>query len=125
MGEYSKVMSRNLYTMEWFKEASAFLKNMQDDQQRQEDELWQNKRKVFMDQLTEEMKELELHKNDTNQDLLIFLFAKFPPKHRAETEWKHLLPEGTVHDYDTGIWKKTMMKLVTIYHPDRVDRAVH
>jgi len=123
--EYSKVMSRNLYAMEWYKEASTFLKNMQDDQQRQEDELWQNKRKVFMDQLTEELKTLELHKCDSNQEFLIFLFAKFPPKHRAESEWRHLLPQKEVNDYDSGTWKKTMMKLVTIYHPDRVDRAVH
>ena len=109
--------------MEWYKEASTFLKNMQDDKQRQEDELWQNQRKVYMDQLTEEMRALELHKTDTNQEFLIFLFAKFPPKHRAESEWKHLLPKKGLDE--CGTWKKAMMKLVTIYHPDRVDRAVH
>ena len=76
-----------------------------------------------MDQLTDEMRALELHKTDTNQEFLIFLFAKFPPKHRAESEWKHLLPKKGLDE--CGTWKKAMMKLVTIYHPDRVDRAVY
>jgi len=120
--ELSKVMSRNLYTMDWYKDATKFLKDMQDEKQKQEDELWQNKRKVFMEQLSDEVKELVLHEGDTDRQFLVFLFAKFPPKHRQEVEWKHLVPEGE----DDGLsMKKTMMKLVTIYHPDRVDKTVH
>ena len=34
-----------------------------------------------------------------------------------------MLPK--VGEDDRGLWKKTMMKLVTIYHPDRVDKTVH
>jgi len=121
--DLSKVIQGNLYTAEWYKEATLFLKNMQDEKQQQEDELWQNQRKVFMDQLSDETKTLELHKCDSDSEFLVFLFAKFPPKHRPEGDWKHLLPkEG---EDDMGTWKKTMMKLVTIYHPDRVDKTVH
>ena len=122
MMDFSKVLSRNLYTMDWYKEASSFLKNMQDEKQRQEDELWQNQRKVYMDQLSEEVKLLEEHNNDNEREFIAFIFDKFPPKHRAEAEWKHLLPNEEVEDNNT--WKKTMMRLVTIYHPDRVDKSV-
>ena len=120
--ELSKVMNGNLYTVDWYKDATKFLKDMQDEKQKQEDELWQNQRKMFMDQLSDEVKLLQLHEGDTNHQFLLFLFDKFPPKHRQVNEWKHLVPEGG----DDGIsMKKRMMKLVTIYHPDRVDKTIH
>ena len=120
--ELSKVMNGNMYTLDWYKDATKFLKDMQDEKQKQEDELWQNQRKVFMDQLSDEVKLLQSHEGDTHCQFLIFLFEKFPPKHRQVDEWKHLVPEGE----DNGIsMKKRMMKLVTIYHPDRVDKTIH
>jgi len=120
--DLSKVMTKNLYTEDWYRDATKFFKDMQDEKQRKEDELWQNQRKVFMDQLSEEVKELKSHEEDTNRQFLVFLFGKFPPKHRQESEWKHLVPK----DEDDGMsMKKRMMKLVTIYHPDRVDKTVH
>jgi len=120
--DLSKVMTKNLYTEDWYRDATKFFKDMQDEKQRKEDELWQNQRKVFMDQLSEEVKELKSHEEDTDRQFLVFLFGKFPPKHRQESEWKHLVPK----DEDDGMsMKKRMMKLVTIYHPDRVDKTVH
>jgi len=122
--DLSKViyMNRNLYSLDWYKDATKFLKGMQDEKQRQEDELWQNQRKVYMEELSEEVRTLQSHENDSHHQFLVFLFDKFPPKHRQDGEWKHLVPKK---EDDGQSMKKTMMKLVTIYHPDRVDKTVH
>ena len=120
--DFSQVIgqNRNLHCMDWFNSATNMLKEIQNAAQQKEDEEWQNKRKVFMDQLVNEMKLLQEHKDDLHKDLVAFLFEKMPPKHRPEEEWKPLLLDGQ----EKG-WKKTLMKLVTIYHPDRVDKSVY
>ena len=120
--ELSKVIGyeRNLHSMDWFKLAASLLKEIQDESQKKEDEEWTNKRKVFVEQLSDELKMLKEHEDDDHEDLVIFLFDKMPPKHRPEGEWKHMLQEGQ----ENG-WKKCLMKLVTVYHPDRVDKATH
>ena len=121
--ELSQVIGqeRNLHSLEWFNLATEMMKEIQDSVKRKEDEEWSNKRKVFMQELKDELKLLNEKKNASHRDFIAFLFEKMPPKHRQEGEWRPLLVEGE----EKGVWKKVIMKLCTIYHPDRVDKDVH
>lgn len=88
-----------------------------------EDQLLHNKRKKFLEEIKEELGWLKDHQNDHHTEYVQFLFEKIPPKHREEGEWREwrkLLPGD--REFPRGGWKKIMMKLVTVYHPDRVDK---
>ena len=74
-----------------------------------------------MEELKDELKLLKEKKNDCHRYFIAFLFAKMPPKHRKEAEWHHLLAKGE----EKKVWKKVIMKLCTIYHLDRVDKALY
>ena len=120
--DYSKLMPQfgNMHTKDWFKEASQHLQKIQEEAQLEEDELWQNKRKVYLEELQEEMEWLKEHENDRDGGFVKLLLEKFPPKHREEEEWRKLVPEEDEEDQEPrGGWKKFMMKMVTVYHPDR------
>ena len=47
--------------------------------------------------------------------------AKFPPKHRPDG----LTKLGDCPDDDDEAKKKFLQRLVTLYHPDRVDKDKH
>ena len=55
---FSKVIGRNLYEADWYKEAATMLKELQEQEQSKEDSEWLNKRKAALAQLTEELKQL-------------------------------------------------------------------
>ena len=56
--ELSQVIGqeRNLHSLEWFNLATEMMKEIQDSVKRKEDEEWSNKRKVFMQELKDELK---------------------------------------------------------------------
>lgn len=113
---------RNMHDLEWFRTASSLLQEMQDAAQKKEDQDWGNSRKQYVIELQEELELLGTYRNVDNRSLVTFLFERMPPKHRPESQWKHLLAEG-----ENG-WKKPLMKLLTIYHPDKVnnsDKSLH
>ena len=111
---------KNLHSMEWFNLATSLLREIQEEAQMKEDAEWNSKRKVVLEEVKEELAKLEEHEKDKNDDLVKFLFEQMPPKHRPEEEWRHLAEESEDKD-----WKKVMRKLVTVYHPDRVDKEKH
>ena len=111
---------KNLHTMEWFNLATSLLREIQEEAQKKEDAEWNNKRKVVLEEVKEELAKLEEHEKDKDDDLVKFLFEQMPPKHRPEEEWRPLAEESEEKD-----WKKVMRKLVTVYHPDRVDKEKH
>ena len=53
---------------------------------------------------------------------LIHLGIFQSPAVRPDDSWRRLLPEGGDPE---GGWKKTMTRLVTVYHPDKLDKEVH
>ena len=75
-------MNRNLYSTDWYREASALLKELQDEARGKEDKEWQSRRKVALDQLGEELAQLEEFAKGSNKQLVENLFQTFPPKHR-------------------------------------------
>ena len=75
-------MNRNLYSTDWYREASALLKELQDEAQEREDKEWQSRRKVALDQLGEELAQLEQFAKGSHKQLVENLFQTFPPKHR-------------------------------------------
>merc|ERR1712059_71613 len=107
---------KNIHAEEWYKEATKLYQEIQDEAVKKEESKWEHKRKGFMAELEEEMKLLKSHSNDRNKELVEFLFEKFPPVHRTNEEWKQIAADGE----EKG-WKKSLMKLVTVYHPDRVN----
>jgi hypothetical protein len=109
---------RNLYEMDWFSNTSALLQNMRDDAQKKEDEEWANRRHKFMLELNEELKMLEEHIKDDNQAFVNFLFEKMPPTHRPDVQLEPLRDEAN----EKG-WKKPLMKLLTTYHPDKLNNT--
>ena len=94
------------------------LRELQEQEQAKEDSEWQNRRKVALEQLTEELKKLAEFSKKNDRGLVKALFDTFPPEHRADESWRNLLPE---EDSEVG-WKNLFRKLVVIYHPDRVDK---
>ena len=120
---YSKAINRNLYESEWYCEAAKMLKEMQEADQAKEDNEWQNRRKVALGKLTKELELLTEFGKKGNKGFVEAIFATFPPKHRADEGWKKVVPED-LEDDGSG-WKNVLRKLVTIYHPDRVDKEKH
>jgi len=114
----SQVLTKNLHSLDWFNLATTLLKEIQEQVQKKEDEEWNNKRKVVMEEIKEELAKLKAHEKDTDQALVDFLFSELPPRHRPEKEWRPLQEETEGKD-----WKKVMARLVSVYHPDRVDKA--
>ena len=119
--KYSAELGRNLYESEWYREAAKMLKDLQAADQAKENNEWQKRRKDALGKLTKEMKQLEDFSKKSNRGFVEALFATFPPKHRANEEWRKVLPENDEEDDD--VWKNVFRKLVTIYHPDKVDKA--
>ena len=118
---FSEVIGRNLYQTDWYKEAAIMLRELQEQEQAKEDSEWQNRRKVALVQLTEELKKLAEFSKKNDRGLVKALFDTFPPEHRADESWRNLLPDDK-EDGEIG-WKNLFRKLVVIYHPDRVDKA--
>ena len=118
---FSKVIGRNLYQTDWYREAASMLREVQEAEQAKEDNEWQNRRKVALGKLSKELKLLAEFSKKNDRGLVEALFTTFPPKHRADEGWKKLLPED-LGDEDVG-WKNLFRKMVIIYHPDRVDKA--
>ena len=118
---YSKVIGRNLYQTDWYREAASMLREVQEAEQAKEDNEWQNRRKVALAKLSKELKVLAEFSKKSERGLVEALFATFPPKHRADEGWKKLLPEDLGEDAIE--WKTVFRKMVIIYHPDRVDKA--
>ena len=118
---YSKVIGRNLYETDWYREAASMLRELQEAEQAKEDKEWQNMRKVALAKLSKELKQLAEFAKKNNRGLVEALFSTFPPKHRADEGWNKLVPED-LGDDDIG-WKNLIRKMVIIYHPDRVDKA--
>ena len=118
---YSKVIGRNLYQTDWYREAASMLKEVQEAEQAKEDNEWQNRRKVALAKLSKELKVLAEFSKKSERGLVEALFATFPPKHRADEGWKKLLPEDLGDDAIE--WKTVFRKMVIIYHPDRVDKT--
>ena len=119
---FSKVIGRNLYETDWYKEAATMLRELQEQEQAKEDSEWQNRRKAALEQLTEELKKLAEFSKKNDRGLVEALFETFPPEHRADESWRNLLPDKDKEDGEIG-WKNLFRKLVVIYHPDRVDKA--
>ena len=76
------MINRSLYSTDWYREASALLKELQDEAQDKEDKEWQSRRKVALDQLGEELAQLEEFAKGSHKQLMEHLFQTFPPKHR-------------------------------------------
>lgn len=74
--------NRNLYTTDWYRDASVLLKELQEETQEKEDKEWQSRRKVALDQLGEELAQLEEFATGSHKQLVENLFQTFPPKHR-------------------------------------------
>ena len=119
---FSEVINRNLYETDWYKEAATMLRELQEQEQAKEDSEWQNRRKAALAELTEELKQLAEFSKKNDRGLVKALFETFPPKHRADESWRHLLPEEDKEDGEIG-WKNLFRRLVVIYHPDRVDKV--
>jgi len=113
---------KNLHSLEWFNLATALLWEIQEEAQKKEDKEWASKRKVAVEEIKEELKQLGEHEGDSDEDLVSFLFAKLPPKHKPAAEWKHLEEEVRTSEDQSKERKKVFQKLVYIYHPDKVDQ---
>jgi len=113
----------NLYNYDWYKQATAMQLELQEEVKRAEEQKWENQRKTFLEQLKEEMEELENKYDTEDMEFVKFVLDKYPPKHRPELEWKKF--QNVQSTDGSREKKKAMMKLVTIYHPDRIQADVH
>jgi len=122
--EMSKALGedKNLHSLEWFNLATSLLREIQEEAQRKEDEEWSSKRKVAVEGIKEELKQLAEHEADSDEDLVSFLLDKLPPRHRPAGDWRHLEEEVRASEAHSKERKRAFQKLVTIYHPDRVDK---
>ena len=66
---------------------------------------------------------LPSHLNDSNKDFMLFLRSFLPPQHREEEEWGSLLTQKV--PTTQGGWRRLMMKLFGLYHPDKVNRNIY
>ena len=116
---FAGIIGRNMYEADWYKEATQLLSDLHKAAQTKEDSEWKNKRKVVLESLAPDLKQLEEFAKKDERGLVEALFATFPPKHQPTDNWRQLLPkEG---DPESG-WKSVFRKLVIIYHPDRVGK---
>ena len=113
---------KNLHSLKWFNLATALLREIQEEAQKKEDEEWASKRKVALEEIKEELKQLGEHEADSDEDLISFLLANLPPKHKPAAEWKHLEEEARTSKAGSKERKRVLQKLIYVYHPDKVDK---
>ena len=92
---------------------------IRDEEIRAEESKWENERKKHLEKVQEDVKEIAAREDGDLKDLCEYIFEKHPPKHIAE--FKSKKPDFTDMGYNTG--KRPLQKMVTLYHPDRVDMA--
>ena len=81
----------------------------------EESNLKKSRREVEEEQLEEKSKQLEAL---ANGDFVEVLLKTFPPVHLAAGKWENLnLKEGRM--------ERLLRKVISLYHPDKVDRVKH
>ena len=103
----------------WYVELTEMTQKIRDEEIRAEESKWENERKKHLEKVQEDVKEIAAREDGDLKDLCEYIFEKHPPKHIAE--FKSKKPDFTDMGYNTG--KRPLQKMVTLYHPDRVDMA--
>lgn len=93
----------------WYKECATGLAEIQKHSVLEEEKRKDKERQETLKLLKKEMEELNKHTKDSN-DLLKFVYKKFPPKNP-----KHVLAEG----YEKNL-KKALCHAIQHYHPDKI-----
>jgi hypothetical protein len=89
-----------------------------------EEESWQNQRKEHLKKVQEDIDEIE-SRNYSVTDLCDYLFEKHPPRHNKDYQQKKPSFKDDTSAANKKANKKSLQKLVTLYHPDRINKESH
>ena len=106
----------------WYAELTAMTQKIRDEEIRAENSKWENQRKKYLKKVQEDVDKIAAHEHDLLKELCEFIFEKYPPKHI--TGYESRKPDfALMNPPHSG--KRPLQKMVTLYHPDRVDREKH
>ena len=102
----------------WYIELTAMMQRIRDDEIRAENSKWENQRKPYLEKVQKDMKKIAKYERGELRKLCEFIFKNHPPKHISNFESK--TPDFATLEAHSG--RKPLQKMVTLYHPDRVDK---
>ena len=112
--------SGNLLSKAWYSDLVRITSEIQFKEKKDEDEKWENKRKPYLDQLKKEIEILDELDLTQLKDSVESLKKNFPLKHKAKDAYEKL-GECPKNSRDKRA-KKFMVKLIQLFHPDKIDR---
>ena len=103
----------------WYTKLTTMMQKIRDEEIRAENSKWENQRKKYLEKVQEDVDKITKLEYGKLGDLCEFIFKNYPPKHISNFETK--APDfATMNLPHQG--KKPLQKIVTLYHPDRVDK---
>ena len=116
---------RTFFLHQWYKDCTVALKRYQDEARERDEEERQKARAKFIEELADELKDLKDH-NSGAISFIKHLYLNYPPK---LSSWEKP-GEEDMKKWDSLVirskqYKKLLMKVLTFYHPDKVDENEH
>ena len=113
---------RNLAEEDWFKNASKFLAQYQQDLQRKEEREREKARQKYLENLKPKLVVLKKNMDEMSiQKILVWLYTDHPPKHwnvfSVNLEDIAKAPGDSL--------EKLLAKAIVFYHPDKIDADIH
>jgi len=101
----------------WFKDARQTLDRYQQEVVRQEDQVWNEERVQYVEELKEELQTMKDKQTEGKTVYLKYVYEKYPPR------WKSAKVPDCFPDEscDMQEWKPLFKNAVIQYHPDKVD----
>ena len=124
--ELAESLKPRIFTShEWYRDCTTALKRYQDEARARDEQEKQKARAVFMEALSEELKDLKAQKSKVIP-FIKHLYLNYPPKIAS---WKK------PSDLEMKKWeslesgskecKKILIKALSVYHPDKVDEKLY
>ena len=103
---------RSMINVHWYNQANNNLRAIQEEEARKEDMNREKENEVFREMCKEELAEIrKTREKETAQKFLKFILEKYSSK-----SGKLVLTEQMLQ---TGNMKKTLLKVIRLYHPDK------
>lgn len=124
--ELAESLKPRIFTsQQWYKDCTEALKRYQDEARERDEREKQKSRAKFIDELSDELKDLKAHKSQAIP-FIKHIFLNYPPRLPS---WKKASEEEMQkwESFDTNSkdYKKLLVKTLSVYHPDKVDEKQH
>ena len=107
-----------VHVLDWFRDARDTLDRFQQEVVRQEDDVWNTERVIYVKELEDELNTLKENKGKGKIDLLKHIYKTYPPRWKDDCNLPEELPDESAPSCD---WKPIFKNAVIHYHPDKVN----